>query len=63
TLTVQPALPGGERLSHRRVPAPSLTSAADVAQAVVYLCGDGAKHISGTTLYVDGGWLADGYWE
>ena len=63
TLTVQPALPGGERLSQRRVPARCLTSAADVAQAVVYLCGDGAKHISGTTLYVDGGWLADGYWE
>lgn len=63
TLSVHPTLPDGETLSHRRIPSHTLTRSNDVAQAVVYLASDEAQHINGTTLYVDGGWLADGYWE
>ena len=62
-LAVHPVLPGGERRSHRRLPSRYLTPVEDVAGALVYLAGDEAQHITGTTLYVDGGWLADGYWE
>ncbi len=49
--------------SHRRIPPQALISATDIGQAVVYLASDAARHVDGTTLYVDGGWLADGYWE
>ncbi len=63
TLDVHPVLPNGETTSHRRIPRHALTSASDVGQAVVYLASEEAQHITGTTLVVDGGWLADGYWE
>ena len=63
TLTVRPPLPGSDTLSHRRIPPHTLTRPFDVGQVVAYLAGDDARHITGTTVYVDGGWLADGYWE
>jgi gluconate 5-dehydrogenase len=63
TLTLRPPLPGSDTLSHRRIPPRALTTASDVGQLVAYLAGDDARHISGTTVNVDGGWLADGYWE
>jgi glucose 1-dehydrogenase len=28
----------------------------DIAQAVIFLAGSGARHITGQTLIVDGGW-------
>ena len=62
-LHLRPPLPDGSTPSHRRIPPGTLTTAADVAQLVVYLAGDDARHVHGTTVYVDGGWLADGYWE
>jgi enoyl-[acyl-carrier-protein] reductase (NADH) len=34
-----------------------------VAAAVRFLLDDAADGVAGSTLYVDGGWLADGYWE
>lgn len=52
-----------ELRSHRRIPPQALLYPADVGQAIVYLASDAARHVNGTTLYVDGGWLADGYWE
>ncbi|MCA1553588.1 MAG: SDR family oxidoreductase [Chloroflexi bacterium] len=62
-LTVQPLLPDGATIAHRRIPPRTLTDAAEVGRAVAYLASDDAEHIAGTTLFVDGGWLADGYWE
>ena len=63
TLSLRPPLPGSDTLSHRRIPPGALTTPFDVGQLVAYLAGDDARHITGTTVYVDGGWLADGYWE
>jgi len=63
TLTLRPPLPGSDTLSHRRIPPGALTTPFDIGQLVAYLAGDDARHITGTTVYVDGGWLADGYWE
>lgn len=63
TLSLRPTLPGSDTPSHRRIPSGALTTPFDVGQLVAYLAGDDARHINGTTVYVDGGWLADGYWE
>jgi NAD(P)-dependent dehydrogenase (short-subunit alcohol dehydrogenase family) len=30
----------------------------DVASAVIYLCSDGAKMVTGHSLIIDGGWTA-----
>jgi NAD(P)-dependent dehydrogenase (short-subunit alcohol dehydrogenase family) len=38
-----------------------LARPADVADAVSFLLGDRASFITGQSLYVDGGWLAYGY--
>jgi NAD(P)-dependent dehydrogenase (short-subunit alcohol dehydrogenase family) len=46
----------------RRVPPAALVTPADVGQAVVYVASDQAGRVNGTTIYADGGWLADGYW-
>jgi NAD(P)-dependent dehydrogenase (short-subunit alcohol dehydrogenase family) len=44
-----------------RVPLGRLAQPADVADAVSFLLGDKAAFITGQSLYVDGGWLAYGY--
>ncbi|MSP13695.1 MAG: SDR family oxidoreductase [Chloroflexi bacterium] len=49
--------------SHRRIPAQYLVDASSIGAAVAYLASDDARAISGTITYIDGGWLADGYWE
>ncbi|MCA1647491.1 MAG: SDR family oxidoreductase [Chloroflexi bacterium] len=54
-------LPAGR--SARRVPERSVVTPEQVAEAVCFLLGDAAAGVAGSTLYVDGGWLADGYWE
>jgi NAD(P)-dependent dehydrogenase (short-subunit alcohol dehydrogenase family) len=41
-----------------RIPLGRLASPADVAEAIVFLAGDGAAHITGVTLPVDGGYTA-----
>lgn len=63
TLTLNPTLPDGQTRAHRRIPAHTLTMASEVAHLVAFLASDAAQHINGTTVYTDGGWLADGYWE
>jgi NAD(P)-dependent dehydrogenase (short-subunit alcohol dehydrogenase family) len=44
-----------------RIPLGRLAQPADVADAVSFLLGDKASFITGQSLYVDGGWLAYGY--
>jgi NAD(P)-dependent dehydrogenase (short-subunit alcohol dehydrogenase family) len=46
----------------KRIPLGRLAKVEDVAQAVSFLCSDKAAFITGQTLYVDGGYLAYGYW-
>jgi 3-oxoacyl-[acyl-carrier protein] reductase len=44
-----------------RIPLGRLAQPADVADAVTFLLSDKASFITGQSLYVDGGWLAYGY--
>ena len=44
-----------------RIPMGRLTQPADVASAIRFLLSDEASFITGQSLYVDGGWLAYGY--
>jgi NAD(P)-dependent dehydrogenase (short-subunit alcohol dehydrogenase family) len=44
-----------------RIPLGRLAQPADVADAVSFLLSDNASFITGQSLYVDGGWLAYGY--
>lgn len=46
----------------KRIPLGRLATVADVANAVSFLCSDKASYITGHALYVDGGYLAFGYW-
>jgi NAD(P)-dependent dehydrogenase (short-subunit alcohol dehydrogenase family) len=41
-----------------RIPMRRFASVEEVAPAVVFLAGPGSSYITGTTLYVDGGWTA-----
>lgn len=54
TLDVEPA--------RRRSPLGRLATPQDVAAAVVFAASDAASFVTGTTLAVDGGWLADVGW-
>jgi 3-oxoacyl-[acyl-carrier protein] reductase len=45
----------------RRIPLGRLAQPADVADAVSFLLSENASFITGHSLYVDGGWLAYGY--
>jgi NAD(P)-dependent dehydrogenase (short-subunit alcohol dehydrogenase family) len=44
-----------------RIPLGRLAEPADVADAVLFLLSDQSRFITGHSLYVDGGWLAYGY--
>ena len=44
-----------------RIPLGRLAQPADVADAVIFLLGEHSSFITGHSLYVDGGWLAYGY--
>jgi 3-oxoacyl-[acyl-carrier protein] reductase len=44
-----------------RIPLGRLAQPADVVDAVSFLLSDRASFITGQSLYVDGGWLAYGY--
>ncbi len=46
----------------KRVPLGRLAKVEDVANAVSFLCSDRSSFITGQALYVDGGYLAFGYW-
>lgn len=45
----------------KRIPLGRLAQPADVAEAIGFLLSDKAAFITGHSLYVDGGWLAYGY--
>jgi len=46
-----------------RTPNGRLAECEDVANAVVFLASEDAKHILGQTIVIDGGWTAYGYLE
>ena len=46
-----------------RVPSGALVTPAAVAEVVRFVLSDRAEGVAGVPVYVDGGWLADGYWE
>jgi len=46
-----------------RTPMGRLAEPAEVARAVAFLVSDDASFITGSSVLVDGGWLADGGWE
>jgi 3-oxoacyl-[acyl-carrier protein] reductase len=46
----------------RRIPLGRMAKVQDIASAVAFLISDGASFITGHSLYVDGGYLAYGYW-
>ena len=46
----------------KRIPLGRLAKVEDVANAVSFLCSERASFITGQALYVDGGYLAFGYW-
>ena len=46
----------------KRIPLGRLAKVEDVANAVAFLCSPKAAFITGHALYVDGGYLAFGYW-
>lgn len=52
----------GRRLEER-TPLGRLAEPGDVAAAALFLLSDAARHITGVTLPVDGGWAAYGGWE
>jgi gluconate 5-dehydrogenase len=55
------ALRGHDRWSQSlisRIPMQRFARSAEVVPAVLFLAGSGASYITGTTLYVDGGWTA-----
>jgi len=45
----------------KRTPLGRLAAPEDIADAVVFLASEEAKHITGVTLPVDGGWIAYGF--
>jgi 3-oxoacyl-[acyl-carrier protein] reductase len=49
-----------ERLLLERTPMGRLGEAREVADAVAFACSSGASYITGSTILVDGGWIADG---
>jgi NAD(P)-dependent dehydrogenase (short-subunit alcohol dehydrogenase family) len=62
---VQTSLDPRQTLRERldRVPLDRLLSPADIASAILFLCGDESSGITGTTLVVDGGYLAAAEWS
>lgn len=67
TLTprVKRAIERGERdpeMILQRTPMDKMVEPEDIANAVLFLCSEQARYITGVTLPVDAGLLADGFW-
>jgi NAD(P)-dependent dehydrogenase (short-subunit alcohol dehydrogenase family) len=54
--------PGSEAGMVGRTPTGRLADPSDVAEAILYLASEGARHVSGQTLVVDGGWTKNAWW-
>ena len=63
TPLVQEVLTNAEKLEeiYRRTPMKRVGTADEVADAIVFLASDKASFITGSTLAVDGGFVANGF--
>ena len=52
---------GFRRMNTEMTPAPRLGKVEDVASTIAFLCSEGATHINGQTIVVDGGWSTTKY--
>jgi NAD(P)-dependent dehydrogenase (short-subunit alcohol dehydrogenase family) len=52
---------GFRRMNTEMTPAPRLGKVEDVASTIAFLCSEGAAHINGQTIVVDGGWSTTKY--
>lgn len=59
-MTEQNYTPQTRRAFEAMIPAKRMGGVDEIADAVVFLCGDGAAYVNGVTLPVDGGYLAAG---
>lgn len=54
--------PQSEDAMIARTPAGRLGEPEDVAEAIAFLCSEGARHVSGQTLVIDGAWTKNAWW-
>jgi NAD(P)-dependent dehydrogenase (short-subunit alcohol dehydrogenase family) len=52
---------GFRRMNVEMTPSPRLGTVEDVASTIAFLCSEGAVHINGQTIVVDGGWSSTKY--
>ncbi|MFT5481828.1 MAG: meso-butanediol dehydrogenase/(S,S)-butanediol dehydrogenase/diacetyl reductase [Halieaceae bacterium] len=52
---------GFRRMNTEMTPSPRLGKVEDVASTIAFLCSEGAAHINGQTIVVDGGWSTTKY--
>lgn len=52
---------GFRRMNVEMTPSPRLGTVEDIASTIAFLCSQGAEHINGQTIVVDGGWSATKY--
>ena len=65
TPLIQEMIDKGQRnpdLIIKQTPMKKMVATDDIAQAALFLCSENAKHITGTVLPIDAGWLSDGGW-
>lgn len=54
--------PGSEAGMVGRTPTGRLADPADVAEAILFLASEAARHVSGQTLVIDGAWTKNAWW-
>jgi len=60
TLDIFASNPAAEQGCNRRTPMGRIAEPEEIGRACVFLCSEQASYITGETLVVDGGWIANG---